>query len=106
MARLHSCNVLHVGAESSHCWQFSANNGQVDLTAEQSVPPSGPLPSRLIGKDWRSLWQKKLNLAWLPAQQVFLRVIHLPAADLSELQPMVELQLEKLSPMPVAQIVW
>ncbi len=45
-------------------------------------------------------------MAWLPADKVFLRVLHLPSADLAETLSMVELQLEKISPMPVAQIVW
>ena len=59
-----------------------------------------------MAKDWSTLFQRKLNIAWLPADQVFLRVVQLPAADRQELLSMVELQLEKLSPMPVAQIVW
>jgi hypothetical protein len=37
---------------------------------------------------------------------VFLRAIQLPGADAAELTAMVELQLEKLSPLPVTHIVW
>jgi len=47
-----------------------------------------------------------LNVAWLPSEEVFLRVIELPKSNFEETRSMVELQLEKLSPMPVAQIVW
>jgi hypothetical protein len=36
----------------------------------------------------------------------FLRVVHLPKSDFEETRAMVDLQLEKLSPLPVAQIVW
>src|SRR5262249_14723684 len=54
----------------------------------------------------RSLWQQKLNIAWFPPEQVFLRVAQFPLSDFEETLAMVELQLEKLSPMPVAQIVW
>ena len=43
---------------------------------------------------------------WLPPENVFLRVIQLPRSNFEETFAMVELQLEKLSPMPVAQIVW
>jgi hypothetical protein len=106
MARLHSCNVLQIGAQTSHFWTFSSNNGRVELTGEQAGSQLISLPAAAVTKDWRSIWQKRLNLAWLPAQQVFLRVIHLPTADPGEVRPMVELQLEKLSPLPVAQIVW
>jgi hypothetical protein len=47
-----------------------------------------------------------LNVAWLPPENVFLCVIELPKSSFEETFAMVELQLEKLSPMPVAQIVW
>ena len=47
-----------------------------------------------------------MNVAWLPPENVFLRVIELPRSNFEETFAMVELQLEKLSPMPVAQIVW
>ena len=63
-------------------------------------------PPALIAKDWRSLWQRKLNIAWLPPEHVFLRVAQFPVSDFDETLSMVELQLEKLSPMPVTQIVW
>jgi len=42
----------------------------------------------------------------LPSSDVFLRVIQLPMASLEETISMVELQLEKISPAPVAQVVW
>jgi Tfp pilus assembly protein PilN len=106
MARIHSCNVLQIRPESVQLWRFAANNGDVYLTFEQTGMPADQLPARMIGKDWRALWQRKLNLAWVPAHQVFLRVVHLPTSDPKELQSMVELQLERLSPLPVAQIVW
>jgi len=47
-----------------------------------------------------------LNVAWLPPENVFLRVIELPKSNFDETLAMVELQLEKLSPIPVTQIVW
>jgi hypothetical protein len=37
---------------------------------------------------------------------VFLRVLHLPTTDRAEVQPMVEFQIEKLSPLPLGQVVW
>jgi len=104
--RWHSCNVLRVGRDTRQLWHFAAGNGEVTLSAEQRLASPGPLPSKLITKNWRALWQKKLNIAWLPAEQVFLRVVHLPKCEPAELRSMVELQLEKLSPLPVNQIVW
>src|SRR5205814_6680226 len=102
--RWHSCNVLQAGTDARRLWQFATGNSQVALSAEQRLVSSAPLPAKLITKTWRTLWQKKLNIAWLPAEQVFLRIIHLPKCEPEELRSMVELQLEKLSPLPVNQI--
>jgi hypothetical protein len=103
---IHSCNVLQVGAQARHLWQFDARGRGYVLGREQTSFAGEPLPAGLIAKDWRSLWQRKLNVAWLPPDQVFLRVAQFPASDFDETLSMVELQLEKLSPMPVTQIVW
>jgi hypothetical protein len=46
------------------------------------------------------------NDAWLPMEKVFFRVLQLPLCDPEELEGMVELQLEKISPLPVSQVVW
>ena len=104
--RLSSCNVLRAAPEARQLWQFGTGNSQVALNTEQRLPSPGPLPARLVTKDWRALWQKKLNIAWMPVEQVFLRVVHLPACEPEELRAMIELQLEKLSPLAVNQIVW
>src|ERR1039457_7290624 len=106
MARWNSCNVLQVAPDANRLWQFGAKGGNFVLDREQKVPGGGLLPSRLVAKSWSSLWQPKLNVAWLPPENVFLRVIELPKSSFEETQAMVELQLENLSPLPVAQIVW
>ena len=104
--RWHSCNVLQVGPEARQLWQFDARNGGFVLNREQTSFAGEGLPGRIINKDWRALWQRKLNVAWLAPEHVFLRVVQLPASDFNETLSMVELQLEKLSPMPVTQVVW
>jgi len=106
MARWHFCNVLHVGAESRRVWQFDAHNGEFKLNREQTISGEETLPSALVTKSWRSLWQRKLNVAWLPPESVFLRVAQLPKSSFEEMLSMVELQLEKLSPIPVTQVLW
>ena len=98
--------MLQVSAEARQIWQFDARNGAFVLNRQQTSFAGEPLPAKLVAKDWRTLWQPKLNIAWLPPEQVFLRVAQFPASDFNETLAMVELQLEKLSPMPVAQIVW
>jgi hypothetical protein len=104
-AALHSCNVVNLGAEGRRLWQFDARSSGFVLNRELAVSPGEPLPGG-VNKDWRALWQHKLNVAWLPPEGVFLRVAQLPQSEFAETLSMVELQLEKLSPIPVAQILW
>jgi hypothetical protein len=103
MARWHSCNILQIAPDANRLWQFDARGGGFALNREHHGPS---LPSRTVAKSWSSLWQPKLNVAWLPPESAFLRVIELPKSNFDETLAMVELQLEKLSPMPVTQIVW
>ncbi len=106
MSRWNSCNILHVAPDAKRLWSFDAKGGGFVLEREQRVPHTETLPAKGIAKNWSSLWSPQLNVAWLPLESVFLRVVELPASNLEETQAMVELQLEKLSPMPVAQILW
>ncbi|HLP75844.1 MAG TPA: hypothetical protein VK327_02920 [Candidatus Paceibacterota bacterium] len=104
MARWNSCNVLQYNADACRVWQF--DGGSFNLHREQSCRAGEPLPPGMVAKSWSSLYQKKLNIAWLPAEHVFIRVAQFPAAAPDEMRSMVELQLEKLSPIPITQAVW
>ena len=106
MARWTSCNILQVAPDANRLWQFDAKGGGFILSREQKTAIDSPLSSRAVAKSWSSLWQPKLNIAWLPPEEVFLRVIELPKSNFEETLSMVELQLEKLSPLPTGQIVW
>ena len=106
MARWTSCNVLQIAPEANRLWQFDAKGGGYVLGREQKAADGAPLPARLVAKSWSSLWQPRLNIAWLAPEDVFLRVIELPKSNFDETRAMVELQLEKLSPLPVTQVVW
>ncbi len=106
--RWNSCNVLQPGspADARSIWAFNAAKNGFALASEMSVPAGQTLPATLVGKDWRILLQPKLNIALLNPEKVFLRVVHLPSSNFEELLSMVELQLEKVSPLPVTQVVW
>lgn len=103
MPRWNSCNILQVTPDSNRLWQFDARGG---LNKELRSAPSLPLPPNMVAKSWSTLLKPTLNVAWLPPESVFLRVIELPRSTFDETVSMVELQLEKLSPMPLAQVVW
>ena len=104
--RWHSCNILQIASDANLLWHFDAKGGGFALNREHRGALDEPLPFRSIAKTWGSLWQPRLNVAWLPPESVFLRAIELPKSNFEETFAMVELQLEKLSPMPVTQIVW
>lgn len=106
MARWTSCNILQFAPDAKRLWQFDAKGGGFVLNREQRIPFAESLPQKHIAKNWSSLWAPKLNIAWLPSEKVFLRVLELPVGSPDELFAMVELQLEKLSPLPMTQIVW
>ena len=72
--RHHPGNVLELGLQGRHFWHFNARGGGFVLNREQDLAAGQRLPSGLIARDWRSLFQRKLNIAWLPSQHVFLRV--------------------------------
>ena len=106
MARWHTCNVLQVDAESRRVWHFDARGSGFSLNREHTSQNGDPLPEGMVRKDWRTLWQRKLNVAWIAPQHVFLCVAQLPKSSFEETRSMVEFQLEKLSPIPVTQAVW
>jgi hypothetical protein len=95
-----------LGVTTRRLWSFAASRGGFNLSQESSIPVPQPLPAAVVGRHWKTLFQPKLNIAWLPMEQVFLRVIQLPLGEPEETFAMVELQLEKLSPLPVTQMVW
>ena len=101
-------NVLRTSAEGRSLWRFAAKGGANgwESTGEFKTLRSEALPLRFIARDWQNLWSGKLNIAWLPSERVGLRVLHLPKCDFAELHSMVELQVEKLSPLPLNQAVW
>jgi hypothetical protein len=104
--RPNRCNVLEATPLGKHLWQFSADGARPKIEENITAPADKPLPANLGRKSWRDLFQPRLNIAWLPADQVFIRVVQLPQAEASEIGSMLEFQLEKISPLPVAQIVW
>jgi hypothetical protein len=106
MARWNSCNILDALTGTHRLWHFDAKGAGFVLDREHPAKPGESLPLRLTAKSWSSLWRKKLNVAWFPPENVFLKLVEMPAGSFAETLSMVELQLEKLSPIPVTQIAW
>jgi hypothetical protein len=106
MARWYSANVLQTNAGGRRLWHLLANTDHFAVQDDTTLLLNEPCPALVVGKDWQTLFRKKLNVAWLPSDKVFFRAVQLPSSDAAEVASMVELQLEKLSPLPVTHIVW
>ncbi|MGE3312358.1 MAG: hypothetical protein AB7O66_20525 [Limisphaerales bacterium] len=102
--RLNNCNVVMDVAGRTRLWSFARPDARpiasTEVSAEETLPP------KVVGKGWAQLVRPSMNIAWLADQPVFLQLVHLPTDDPSEIPAMLELQIEKLSPLPVAQVVW
>lgn len=103
--RWNICNVLATGADTRRLWQFDAKGKEFKLNRELTVRNADSLPDA-VKKSWSEIWQARLNVALLPPDRVFLRVAQFPQASYAETLAMVDLQMEKLCPMPVGQVVW
>ena len=79
-SRWHSANVLDAGSHSRHLWQFSISEKKFETTRDLALAPTEAPAEHLVGKSWSEIWKPKLNVAWLPAEKVFLRVVHLPGS--------------------------
>jgi len=106
MSRWYSANVLQSLPGGRRLWHFSSKGERFVFDSEKTLTLSETAPSSEAAKNWQTYFRPKLNVAWMPTDKVFLRAVQLPGADPSELASMVELQLEKLSPLPVTHIVW
>jgi hypothetical protein len=104
--RLHACHVLAAGPTGRRLWRFEVKGSTLQLDRAEQFNTDQPLPRHWGTKDWRTLGRPRLHIAWLHPDRVFLRVVHLPVATPDETRAMIELQLERLSPLPVAQAIW
>ena len=101
-----ACNLLAVTAAGRRLFQFQLGKAGPEPAGDLSVAEGAPLPERLVGRDWRFLLRPRVDVAWLPLETVFVRAVALPTCAPEELAGMVEFQIEKLSPLPPAQVVW
>jgi hypothetical protein len=104
--KLQNCQVVALDGDALHVWQFHAQRTKLNPTGTHSFGQDKPPPTKLVANDWKQVVHPRLTIGWMPGRDVFLRVIQLPKSDTDELLSMVELQMERLSPMPVSHICW
>ena len=72
----------------------------------ESQEENGPTADELLAKQLRALAPRlkgECNVA-LPAERLLIRVLDLPTTDPEEIEAMIELQIEKISPFPVDRL--
>ena len=87
-------------------WKFQLGKQEVVPSGEILLPTDPKQIKPSAARDWKALLSPQIHIAWLPAKDVFIRAVQLPGGDPSELVSMVEFQIDKISPLPVNQIVW
>lgn len=104
--QLRQINFLIPGVVTHRILQFECVGTEFKAPKMQDCPIHKKPKDNWTNKDYRNLLRTKINVSWPDIEDVFLKVIHLPGEAPEELRMMVELQLEKLSPVPLAQLVW
>lgn len=104
--RYQSGVVVSTSPIGRRVWQFEVARNRVKPAGELRLDAGKPLPKRLQTRDWQSIFQPCLRVAWLPTEGAFVRAIQLPSGDPAEVQALVEFQLDRISPLPVNQITW
>lgn len=101
-ARWQIGNVLGRTESGYHLWHFQRAGSAVERTGERAVAADQKLSTPLVQKGWRHLGRPRLNVAWLPAEDVFLRVLR---ARSEALGGAIDQELER-APIPSGQLVW
>lgn len=101
-----SGNILRFSGDSQRLWHYQARARQVHVAQDLTLEKGQLIPNKLVQREWIHLLKNRINIAWIPLNKVFLKVIQLPACEPSEINSMVEFQLEKISPIPISQLLW
>ncbi len=102
-----ACNVVDCSTGQQRFWRFAGGKHQMKLVDVRETGLEEKIPEKHLDRDASQMWRAHCqNDAWLPVDKVYFRVLQLPMCDARELPGMVELQLEKISPLALGQAVW
>lgn len=102
-----ACNVVDCSSGRQQFWRFTGSKNQMKLVDVREADLGEKIPDKHLDRDASQMWRAHCqNDAWMPADKVFFRVLHLPLCDARELPGMVEMHLEKVSPLPLGRAVW
>jgi len=102
-----ACNVVDCSSGKQQFWRFNKGKNQMKLVDVRETALDEPIQAKHLERDTSQMWNAHCqNDAWIPAQKVYFRVVQLPQCSEKELPGMVELQVDKISPLPLSQAVW
>ena len=99
-------NVVALTGDRIVHWRLGARGAGFELTQRSEEELGIALQEKAVDKGWRQALSPRLNIAWLPPENVYFKVVQLPTTETAEIGDMLELQMESLSPIPVSQLVW
>ncbi len=103
--RENSCHILLDREGAGRVLVFQRTREGVQAAGDVAIASGTAVPGKLGGRDWQLLFRPRVDVAWMSADDVCLRLVDLPGGDPAELGSMVEMQLEKISPLPPSQVV-
>ena len=104
---LSACNVVDCTKDHQQFWRFASSGRSMKLVEVRDTDLDVPVPRQFVSRDLSQMWKPHCqNDAWLPMEEVYFHVLQMPECEPAELLEMVEVQIERISPHPVAQVVW
>lgn len=101
-----ACHIVTRLSQGLSLQSFQARGKAFQRVKEIQAGEQDAFPRVRYDKTWRDTFTSKLSIALLPGAEVFFRVLNLPTTEISEIAGMVELQIERISPLPPNQIFW
>jgi len=101
------CNVVDCSSGRQQFWRFAKGKSAMKLVYVRETEADEPVQAKHLERDTSQMWRPHCqNDAWLPSEKVYFRVLQLPQCEPRELPAMVEMQLERISPIPMGMAVW
>lgn len=101
-----TCHIVTKSGDQTFLDSFATKGKAFSLVKGFEAGADDAFPKVKFDKTWRDSFSPQLNVGLLPSSSVFFRVIELPTVELGEIDEMLELQMERLSPLPPSQVFW
>ena len=80
-SRQNACHILLDADGATRVLVFQRTRDGVQAAGDVAIAGGAAVPGKLGGRDWQLLFQPRLDVAWMSASDVCLRVVDLPGGD-------------------------